>query len=149
MARYRSVVRFGLPLLLALFSTAPARAQGSAAGMSAPRTTETLQRIDTLVNESQGLQRALNLARDTAIRLNGGLGLYRPATCMYAGVSNNPCLISRDDEAFVFRFAGGAPGWEQFELPPALETEVRVSRDGRRVLEVVYNGPAEGSTMAN
>lgn len=143
------MLRFAFPLLLALLSAAPVRAQDGAAAGSAPRTTETLRRIDTLVNESQGLQRALNLARDTAIRLNGGLGLYRPATCMYAGVSNNPCLISRTDEAFVFRFAGGAPGWEQFELPPALETEVRVSRDGRRVLEVVYNGPAQGAAVAN
>ena len=30
-------------------------------------------------------KRALNLARDTAIRMNGGLSNYRPGRCMYRG----------------------------------------------------------------
>lgn len=107
---------------------------------SAPRTMGAMERIDAIVADSQGLQRGLNLARDTAVRLNGGLSVYRPANCMYAGISDNPCLLSREERGFVFRFKGGAPGWEQLQLPATTETEILVSKDGRSVLEVIYNG---------
>jgi hypothetical protein len=133
----------------ALLSGAPGLAQESGAPPAAPRTTQTLERIEELLRESQGLQRAINLARTTATQLNGGLELYRPASCMYAGISNNPCLISREGGSFVFRFTGGAPGWEQFKLPPALETEIRVSGDGRTVLQVIYNGAPRSAAAAS
>ena len=87
-----------------------------------------------------GLQRAINVARGTAAKLNGGLSVYRPAVCMFQGINNNPCLISRTDEGFTFRFLGGSPGWEQLQLPPTVETELLVSPDGRSVLQVIYNG---------
>jgi len=132
-----------------LLSGAPALAQENATPPAAPRTTQTLERIEELLRESQGLQRAINLARTTATQLNGGLELYRPASCMYAGISNNPCLISRDGGSFVFRFTGGAPGWEQFKLAPALETEIRVSADGRTVLQVIYNGAPRSAAAAS
>jgi hypothetical protein len=109
-------------------------------GPSAPRTSGAMERIEAILADSQGLQRGLNLARDTAIRLNGGLSVYRPASCMYAGISDNPCLLRREERGFVFRFKGGAPGWEQLQLPPTTETEILVSRDGRTVVEVIYNG---------
>jgi len=128
-----------VPVLLAL-PVVPGRAQESTAPV-APRTTNALERIDAILADSQGLQRGLNLARATGIRLNGGLGLYRPANCMYAGISDNPCLLSRKEQGFVFRFAGGPPGWEQAQLPPTVETEILVSRDGRTVLSVIHNGP--------
>ncbi len=105
-----------------------------------PLTDRTLERIETIKAESQGLQRGINLARETATRLNGGLGLYRPASCMYAGISNNPCILSRESSGFVFRFLGGAPGWEQFQLPATVESEIRISADGRSVDAVLYNG---------
>lgn len=114
---------------------------GQAQTLSAPRTTGAMERIEAILADAQGLQRGLNLARDTGIRLNGGLSVYRPANCMYAGISDNPCLLSREDRGFVFRFRGGSPGWEQLQLPPTAETEILVSRDGRAVLEVIYNGP--------
>jgi hypothetical protein len=100
-----------------------------------------MERIEAILADSQGLQRGLNLARDTAIRLNGGLSVYRPASCMYAGISDNPCLLRREERGFVFRFQGGAPGWEQLQLPPTTETEILVSKDGRTVVEVIFNGP--------
>jgi hypothetical protein len=99
-----------------------------------------MERIEGILADSQGLQRALNLARDSGIRLNGGLSVYRPASCMYAGISDNPCLLSREDRGFVFRFKGGPPGWEQLQLPATAETEILVSKDGRAVLQVIYNG---------
>ncbi len=126
------------PLLLCLGAVA-GQAQVPS-GPAAPRTTGAMERIDAILADSQGLQRGLNLARDTAIRLNGGLSFYRPASCMYAGISENPCLLSREGKGFVFRFSGGSPGWEQLQLPATVETEILVSRDGRTVLEVIYNG---------
>ena len=108
---------------------------------SAPRTSGAMERIEAILADSQGLQRGLNLARAAGIRLNGGLSEYRPANCMYAGISDNPCLLSREERGFVFRFQGGSPGWEQLQLPATVETEILVSRDGRSVLELIYNGP--------
>lgn len=85
--------------------------------------------------------RALNLARNTAIQSNGGLSVYRPAQCMYETASaGNQCLISNTNEGYLFRFLGGAPGWQQLDLAPSVETEIRISSDGRSVLGVDYNG---------
>jgi hypothetical protein len=86
--------------------------------------------------------RALNLARNLAVQQNGGLSVYRPAQCMFQTAdAGNECLLSMDDEGFVFRFLGGVPGWEQFQIPASVETEVRISPDGRTLEEVIYNGP--------
>jgi hypothetical protein len=85
--------------------------------------------------------RALNLARNTAIQSNGGLNVYRPAQCMYETASaGNQCLISNTNNGYLFRFLGGAPGWQQLDLAPSVETEIRISSDGRTVLGVDYNG---------
>jgi hypothetical protein len=99
--------------------------------------------------------RAINLARATAIAQNGGLSVYRPAQCMFQTANaNNPCLISSPEDsgnsstrenrntsnAYVFRFTGGAPGWQQNNQRPSVETEVTISADGRSVVQVNYNG---------
>ena len=86
---------------------------------------------------------AANLARMRAESLNGGLDSYRAAGCMYE-TGARACLVSSSNEGFTFRFRGGAPGWEQQSPPtPSLETTVRISRDGTRVLAVPYNGPIQ------
>lgn len=103
-------------------------------------TGQTLQRIEEIKNEAMGLQRAINLARGTAAKLNGGLSVYRPAVCMYQGISNNPCLVGRSEAGYTFRFLGGSPGWEQLQLPATVETELLISRDGRTVVQIIYNG---------
>ena len=85
--------------------------------------------------------RALNLARNTAVQSNGGLGLYRPDKCMFETASaGNKCLISSTSDGYLFRFLGGAPGWQQLNLAPSVETEIRISSDGRTVLGIDYNG---------
>lgn len=85
--------------------------------------------------------RAVNLARGTAIAQNGGLSVYRPAQCMYETASaGNQCLISNDADGYLFRFLGGAPGWQQLGLPATTETEIRIAPDGRSVVGVLYNG---------
>jgi hypothetical protein len=85
--------------------------------------------------------RALNLARNTAILRNGGLGVYRPAQCMFVtAAAGNECLLSNDANGYVFRFQGGPPGWQQLGLPATHETEIRIAPDGRSVTEILYNG---------
>ena len=84
--------------------------------------------------------KAANLARMRAESLNGGLGQYRAASCMYETGAGS-CLESISDGGFLFRFQGGAPGWQQQTPPnPTIETSVLVSRDGDRILKVSYNG---------
>lgn len=92
-----------------------------------------------LVPDSQ--VRAINTARDAAINLNGGLGAYNPAKCMFETTKlTNPCLISNDANGYVFRFLGGVPGWQEQNIAPTLQTQMRISSDGRTVLQTVYNG---------
>ena len=86
-------------------------------------------------------KRALNLARDTAIRMNGGLSNYRPGRCMYQGIANNPCLAQRDASGFIFHFPGGQPGWQESGTPPTKVTVLRVSPDGRAITQTIHNGP--------
>ena len=85
--------------------------------------------------------RALNLARNTAVTLNGGLSVYRPAACMFTTPdAENPCLVERSAEGFLFRFLGGTPGWQVLNLPPTRETEILIAPDGRSVSRTAYNG---------
>jgi hypothetical protein len=109
----------GLPLCAAAAGLAPVRAE---------------ERV------TPAAVRAINLARTYAVQLNGGLERYRPAQCMFATAArSNPCLVEENAEGFVFRFLGGPPGWEERDQVPTAETELRISADGRRVEQVVYN----------
>ena len=94
-------------------------------------------------------KRALNLARDTAIRINGGLSNYRPGRCMYQGITNNPCLAQRDASGFIFHFPGGQPGWQESGTPATQVTVLRVSPDGRAITQTIHNGSlAQPATAA-
>ena len=48
------------------------------------------------INNPLAIKRAFNLARDTGIKINGGLSNYRPARCMFDSTVNNRCLAKRD-----------------------------------------------------
>ena len=93
--------------------------------------------------------KAANQARMRAERLNGGLSRYRADRCMYV-LRGEGCLVSNTESGFVFRFQGGAPGWQQQNPPqPTVLTEIRVSADGDRILDVPYNGPLLPDTQDN
>ncbi len=98
------------------------------------------------ITQEQAFQRgrAANLARMRAEVLNGGLGAYRTAACMYQR-SGGPCLVSSGSEGMLFRFCGGLPGAEQLGQPPTVESEMLIAPDGRSVVEVIYNGPPRSS----
>lgn len=129
---------------------APVRAAEPEPAVAAPSAIERLQAAE---QASRQLQRAVNLARNTAVQLNGGLGVYQPAPCMVEAKRFKECLLSRGADGFVFRFPGGPPGWVVEQTPATVETELRVSADGRSVIQTMYNGvprsgaaPAAGST---
>ena len=90
--------------------------------------------------DSMAPKRALNLARDTAIRMNGGLSNYRPGRCMYQGIANNPCLAERDATGFIFHFPGGQPGWQEAGMPPSQVIVLRIAPDGRSITQTIHNG---------
>lgn len=80
-------------------------------------------------------RRAINLARGTAVSLNGGLSQYRPGACMFASTKDNPCITRADSEGIEFTIPGGPPGWEQNGDQPSTITVVVISADGRSVLD--------------
>ena len=107
-----------------------------------PSVQQTFDRIDQLQQQAAARQRAVNLARNTVVRLNGGLTQYMPAACMFAsGGSGGDCLVQNDAQGYLFRFTGGSPGWQQLGTPPTTSSEVLISPDGRSVVQVIYNGP--------
>lgn len=114
----------------ASLSPAPSRAQG---------VDQTLQRIDALQQLAAARQRAVNLARNTVVKLNGGLTKYMPAACMFAP-SGGSCLVQQNSQGFYFRFSGGVPGWQQLGTPASLSSEIQISPDGRSVVQLIYNG---------
>ena len=91
-------------------------------------------------------KRAINLARGTAAKSNGGLRLYHPARCMYGNPTNNPCLTKRDASGYEFRFMGGAPGWQVLGLPPSVESTVLIAPDGRSVIAESHKNIGEVSS---
>ena len=90
-------------------------------------------------------KRAINLARGTAAKSNGGLRLYHPARCMYGNPTNNPCLTQRDASGFEFRFRGGPPGWEVLGLHPTVESIVLIAPNGRSVITESHEDIRGGS----
>ena len=44
------------------------------------------------------------------------------------------------DGGYTFLFDGGAPGWQEAGEPASVETELKISPDGRQVEAEIYNG---------
>lgn len=85
------------------------------------------------------LGRAVRLARDTVTARHGGGTPYSPSACLERA-DGGDCLVEDDDGGFVFRILSGPPGWQEAGLAPTRETVVHISRDGRRVLAIDYDG---------
>lgn len=85
--------------------------------------------------------RATNLARNTAISLNGGLSKYRPDSCMFDSAQQvGNCLRVHDSYGFIFSFLGGEPGWQQLGIRPNTETVLHLSPSGKEIISIIYNG---------
>ncbi len=87
------------------------------------------------VDEDAFFSKARNLARQAAIKANGGLSRYRPETAMFGPSAQTPA-VKNANGSITFSFKGGAPG------TPTLTTEsvITVNLTGNVNLE--YNGPA-------
>ena len=84
--------------------------------------------------------KAANLARMRAESINGGLSNYRADRCMYSTGAPD-CLVEVNAAGYIFRFQGGAPGWQQRNpSQPSVITTVTVSADGESIRSVT-NGP--------
>ncbi|WP_413744591.1 hypothetical protein [Synechococcus sp. MIT S9451] len=92
------------------------------------------------VIDARSIQRSVNLARNAAVKMNGGLSKYRPARCMFKGSERNPCIVQLNAQGIVFQIPGGPPGWEEAGQPPSLMTVLLVSPDGRSLLQTISNG---------
>ena len=135
MLRPRSIVAGAAALSIAALGGLPPAGRSQAVD-------QTLQRIDALQQLAPARQRAINLARNTVVKLNGGLSRYMPAACMFAsGGGVGGCLVQQNAQGFRFRFNGGSPGWQQLGTAPTTSSEILISPDGRSVVQVVYNGP--------
>uniref|UniRef100_UPI0040474A94 hypothetical protein n=1 Tax=Cyanobium sp. TaxID=2164130 RepID=UPI0040474A94 len=99
----------------------------------------TLDQIEQHEQMRPARQRAVNLARNLAVKLNGGLAIYRPDACMFSATAEG-CLLDISDKGFTFRFNGGVPGWQQMGMNPTTTTEVIISPIGTSVVQVLYNG---------
>ncbi|MBW4554141.1 MAG: purine nucleoside permease [Aphanocapsa sp. GSE-SYN-MK-11-07L] len=80
------------------------------------------------------LRRAMNLARQTAERANGGLSAYRAEAAMYGSTDTAP-IKDNGNDTWTFSFRGGTPGF----TTPTIESVVTVSKAGQVTLD--YNGP--------
>ncbi len=96
---------------------------------------ETLSPSTVSIVDPLAARRAINLARGTAVSLNGGLSQYRPSTCMFASAMGNPCITRSDTQGIEFTIPGGPPSWEQNDEEPSVVTVVVISPNGRSVLE--------------
>ena len=89
--------------------------------------------------------RAVNLGRNAAIALNGGISKYVPEKCMFdTGTPLGLCLTKKDQYGYLFQFVGGPPGWQPLGMAPTVQTSILISLDGRSVLNIFYNGPVSG-----
>jgi hypothetical protein len=84
------------------------------------------------------INRAKNLARQAAIKENGGLERYRPNPVMY-GPAVQTTYVNNNDGSITFTFTGGAPG----ATSPSIETVATVMPDGSVYLD--YNGTVSGA----
>ena len=80
------------------------------------------------------LPKARNLARQAAIKANGGLAQYRPEPSMFGPTDGTP-HTKNPDGSITFKFQGGVPGY----TTPTLESVITVNQ--KSDVTVTYNGP--------
>jgi hypothetical protein len=86
------------------------------------------------VEEDAFFAKARNLARQTAIKANGGLARYRPEPAMFGPSAQTPA-VKNANGSITFKFKGGTPGTAELTT----ESVVTVNTAGSVNLE--YNGP--------
>jgi hypothetical protein len=90
------------------------------------------------IDQDAFVARAQNLARQAAIKANGGLAVYRPEPSMFGPSAKSP-FVKNADGSLTFTFQGGTPGAP--DLP--LLSVVIVYPDGS--VKIQYNGLKENA----
>jgi hypothetical protein len=85
------------------------------------------------VDQDAFVARAQNLARQAAIKANGGLAIYRPEPSMFGPSAKSP-FVKNADGSLTFSFQGGTPG-----AALTIISVVIVNPDGS--VKIQYNGP--------
>jgi hypothetical protein len=88
----------------------------------------------TAADEDAFFAKARNLARQSAIKANGGLSRYRPEASMFGPTAQTPA-VKNADGSITFTFKGGVPG----TAAPTVESVVTVNPTGN--VNLTYNGP--------
>jgi hypothetical protein len=99
-----------------------------------PRTTLPLSVTESATQAGQ-LNRAKNLARQAAERVNGGLSRYRAEDAMHGPAAESP-FVDNEDGTVTFNFVGSRPG----QSTPVLQTIATVNLATGEVT-LNYNGP--------
>lgn len=99
-----------------------------------PRTTLPLSVTDSAERAGQ-LNRAKNLARQSAEKANGGLGNYRAEDAMHGPAAESP-FVENADGTVTFDFVGSRPGTDT----PSIQTIATVNLETGEV-RLDYNGP--------
>jgi hypothetical protein len=86
------------------------------------------------VNEDAFFAKARNLARQAAIKANGGLARYRPEPAMFGPSAQTPA-VKNANGSITFTFKGGAPNTSE------LITQSVVTVDPAGSVNLEYNGP--------
>jgi hypothetical protein len=86
------------------------------------------------VNEDAFFSKARNLARQSAIKANGGLARYRPEPAMFGPSAQTPA-VKNTNGSITFTFKGGAPNTSD------LTTQSVVTVDPAGTVNLEYNGP--------
>jgi hypothetical protein len=88
----------------------------------------------SIADQDAFLSKARNIARQSAIKANGGLDRYRPEASMFGPAARSP-HVKNADGSVTFTFKGGSPG----STTMTLESVVTVSTTGSANIQ--YNGP--------
>jgi hypothetical protein len=93
------------------------------------------ERLQLLIQAAIDLNRAKNLARMTAEKANGGLGVYQADSTMHGPSEESP-YVQNADGSYTFSFTGGRPGF----TTPTVESVITVDTTTWNT-NVDYNGP--------
>jgi hypothetical protein len=125
----------GLTALILLAPVAPVVAQ------TAQNAQTREERIQILIQEAINLNRAKNLARQAAERVNGGLSVYQAESSMHGPSEESP-FVDNGDGTITFTFTGGRPGF----TTPTIESVVTVDTNDW-IVNVDYNGPIRSGNV--
>jgi hypothetical protein len=136
---FLSIFLTAVALVGGIISPGAAQSQSTpTAPASSPFSISPVNRLDLPIQDSAAhagnLNRAKNLARQTAEKANGGLNLYHAESTMHGPAAESP-FIDNGDGTYTFTFLGGKPGF----TTPTVQSVVTVNTTGW-ITHLDYNG---------